>query len=124
MGLSSPASGPATDFQPGFNILTDHRDLTEYLTTDQAHRIVDLVRSLSAHLAHARWAVVTSHPASVGMVNMLASLVEPVPLHVMAFQETAPAQAWLDGAAGGEDVDAEVRPGAGERRASSERHGT
>ena len=82
-------------FRKGFDILSDHTGVTEFLTAEQARGMATLMESLSDCFAGARWAVVTTHPASVGMMRMAAVFLERVPMEMRTFSTEGEARAWL-----------------------------
>ncbi len=83
------------DFVPGCDILSDHTQVGEVLTMSQARRLTVHLRGLSEHFAGARWAVVTTKPASYGMMRMLSVLVEEVPMQLEVFHSFEDAERWL-----------------------------
>ena len=83
------------DFQPGFDVLSDHTQVTEFLTSDQARSMAAHLSSLSRYLAGTRWAVVTVEPTSHGMLRMVSALVEHVPITVSIFRSHDEANLWL-----------------------------
>lgn len=82
-------------FEPGFNVLTDHRRVGEPLTTFQAEQTVAHLDSLRDRIGGARWAAVVKTPASRGMLRMVATLAERVPVEVRLFESIREAEAWL-----------------------------
>ena len=83
------------DFEPGFDVLSDHSGVGEPLTTPQAHELSRVLERLSRHWAGTRWAVVTTKPASIGMIRMLAVLSERVPMTIRTFPSLREAELWL-----------------------------
>lgn len=83
------------DFEPGFDVLSDHRDVGEPLNTQQAWQISSCLDSLFRVMAHSRWAVVTNKPASFGMMRMLSVLLEQVPIVLRIFGSLEEAERWL-----------------------------
>ena len=82
-------------FRPGFGVLSDHTRVGEPLTTPQAAGMVNHLESLTEFFAGARWAAVTSKPASYGMLRMVSVLTERVPMEVQIFPTHEEAEAWL-----------------------------
>ena len=83
------------DFEPGFDVLSDHSGVGQPLTTPQAHELSRVLERLSRHWAGTRWAVVTTKPASIGMIRMLAVLSERVPMTIRTFRACArPSSGW------------------------------
>ena len=60
------------DYEPGFDVLSDHTRVTEFITTAQAYSMARHLEFLSEQMANVRWAVVTREPASYGMMRMMA----------------------------------------------------
>jgi len=83
------------DFEPGFDILTDHTAVGRPLTREQVERTTIHLRALAKSLGGARWAVVTKKSASRGMIHMLAVHAEEVPMEIRAFDSMADAEVWL-----------------------------
>lgn len=83
------------DYEPGFDVLSDHSGIGEPLTTQQAQALSRHFEKMSRHWAGTRWAVVTTKPASVGMIRMLAVLSESVPMTIRTFPSLPEAEQWL-----------------------------
>jgi hypothetical protein len=92
------------DYEPGFNVLSDHTRVTEFITTPQAYSMARHLESLSDQMANVRWAVVTREPASYGMMRMMSVLVERVPMEVQIFATIEEAEEWV-GSSPGTSVD-------------------
>jgi hypothetical protein len=82
-------------FEPGFDVLSDHRALGEPLTSDQLKQATAHLQNLSQHFAGSRYAVVATTPASYGMMRMFSVLAERIPLKVGVFRSMEEAEAWL-----------------------------
>jgi SAM-dependent methyltransferase len=98
------ASVADPDFEPGFDVLSDHREVRQPITTAQLEAMVGHLGTLSEKLSGARWAVVTGSPASYGMMRMLAVFAERVGITVRAVHSLDEAEQWLasgDGARSG-----------------------
>lgn len=110
--LATVAGAAAEAGQPGFNVLSDHREIGTPATREQVERLVDFLELLRAHVAGARWAVVVSKPASFGTMRMLEALAERVPLTVRVFFDLERAERWARGASDPdlEDGDAPAWP--------------
>jgi hypothetical protein len=91
--LHSSVNDP--DFEPGFNVLSDHTQVTRAITTEQVKLMVDHMELLSDRLAGARLAVVTNSPASYGMMRMLSVYAERVPMELQIFRDADEANRWL-----------------------------
>ncbi len=86
-------SDPRTE--PGFNILSDHTGVGEPLTTPQAHEMADHFQNLIGVMSGSRWAVVSRKAASIGMMRMLAVLLNNIPMTVEIFSTVEEAEEWL-----------------------------
>jgi hypothetical protein len=83
------------DFEPGFDVLSDHTEVVAPLTTKQAEQMSSYLSSLSKVMAHSRWAVITKNPASYGMMRMLSVFLEEVPMELKIFETMEEADKWL-----------------------------
>jgi hypothetical protein len=89
------ASVEDPDFELGFDILSDHTEVGEPISTEQVKQTTAHLQQLSQQLAGARWAIVTSKPSSYGMMRMLSVFAERVPMSVEVFRSLEAAEAWL-----------------------------
>jgi hypothetical protein len=94
-------SAAAVGHLPGWHILSDHRAVGTPSTRPQVERLVAQLEGLRGTFGGARWAVVVASPASYGMMRMLGTLAEGVPITVRVFEAMAPAERWAR--TGGED---------------------
>ena len=83
------------DFEPGFDILSDHTQITEPITSEQLQQMASHLKAQSHLLAGSRWAVVATQPASYGMMRVWSVLAEQVPLEVHVFDALEDAEQWL-----------------------------
>ena len=83
------------DFEPGFDVLSDHTSIGEPLTTQQATEMSSYLKKLSGVMTHSRWAVITKNPASYGMMRMLSVFLEEVPMKLEVFGNMEEAETWL-----------------------------
>lgn len=79
---------------PGFNIVSDHREIGEPATRAQLEELVSHIATLREYFVGSRWAVIVGTAASYGMMRMLAVLAERVPLSVQVFTDPADAERW------------------------------
>ena len=91
--LHSSVNDP--DFEPGFNVLSDHTQVTRAITTEQVKLMVNHMESLSDRLAGARFAIITNSPASYGMMRMLSVFAKRVPMELQIFGDADEANRWL-----------------------------
>lgn len=89
------ASIEDADFEPGFDILSDHTEISEPLTTIQANQVSSYLKNLHSVMAYSRWAVITKLPASYGMMRMLSVFLEEVPMELNIFDTLEEAEKWL-----------------------------
>jgi hypothetical protein len=93
--ITAAVNDPA--FQPGFDVYSDHTQITRFITPNQLAAMVAHLESLSDRLSGARWAIVTSAPASFGMMRMLEVHAERIPMEVRVFRSAGEAEHWLAG---------------------------
>jgi hypothetical protein len=82
-------------FTSGFDVYSDHLEVEEPISTEQARALTAHLQSLRPHVAGARWAVVTRARASYGMIRMISAYAQQVPMDVRPFETHAEAEAWL-----------------------------
>ena len=61
----------------------------------QAHQMTAYVENMKEVMGHSRWALVTTKPASYGMMRMLSAMLEPVPIIIRIFDTLEEADDWL-----------------------------
>jgi hypothetical protein len=79
----------------GYCVLSDHRGLSTPSTPAQLEALVDYLHIAGRPFHRARWAVVTSNPASYGMMCLLMVIAERVPILVNVFEDLESAETWL-----------------------------
>jgi hypothetical protein len=77
------------------SILSDHRRIGAPATVEQVEAFVEHLRRHAAAAHGRRWAIVTTSPASFGMMRMLSVLAKRIPMTVEVFQDMAAAEHWL-----------------------------
>ena len=80
---------------PGFRVLSDHRGLDTAATPAQIQAVVLYLGAQGHIFGGCRWAVVTTMPASQGMMAMLQRYVATVGVEVQIFTDPVLAEAWL-----------------------------
>jgi hypothetical protein len=80
--------------EPGYHVVSDHREIGEPATREQVESLVEHIAALHRYYAGARWAVIVSRPASFGMMRMLESMAERVPMEVRVFKDADDAEWW------------------------------
>ena len=105
-GAAAEAGGP------GYNVLSDHREIGEPATRPQLEALVSHIAALRQYFGGARWAVIVTTPASYGMMRMLSVLAERVPMEVRVFRaaDAEAAELWARGAVDPNVVRAGVLP--------------
>ena len=83
------------DFENGYNILSDHTEIEEFITTPQVHYTIEILENFSKHLENSKWAIVTKKPASYGMMRMLSAFADDLPLKIQIFENYEDAEKWL-----------------------------
>jgi len=83
------------DFRIGFNVISDHTRVTEIISTEQVKQLTSQLALFRNQLRNAKWAVVTTAPASVGMMRMLSVYLEQVPVTLRIFATEEEAMDWL-----------------------------
>lgn len=83
--------------EPGYDILSDHLMVGEPLTTPQAREMAAHMQKLGDLLTGSRWAAVTRKTASIGMMRMMAVLLNRIPVELEVFQTIDDAEEWLFG---------------------------
>lgn len=83
--------------EPGYNIVSDHRQIAAPVTKPQLERLTHRLLALRPVFQDSRWATVVSSPASFGMMRMFAVFLQQVPITLEIFSETADAERWAGG---------------------------
>jgi len=82
------------DFGPGFEILSDHRDVEIPLTPDATKSWLGHLERAAEKVRGCRWAAVATNPASYGMMRMLSVLIKEL-LVLEVFETMEDAERWL-----------------------------
>ncbi len=85
------------EFKSGFDVLSDHMNITKAITTEQVKLTSAHIDELSKRLSGIRWAVVTKSDASYGMMRMLSTFLEPARISLNVFRSMDQAEEWLAG---------------------------
>jgi hypothetical protein len=80
--------------EPGYNVVSDHREIGEPATRGQIEELVQYLAGLRDYFGGARWAVMVSKQASFGMMRMLGVMAERVPMDVRVFFDADHAERW------------------------------
>ena len=83
------------DFEPGFDVLSDHTGINAPISTTQAETLASHLESLKEYYSGSRWAVVTEEAASYGMMRMLSVFLTKVPMDLEVFYSFEEAEKWL-----------------------------
>lgn len=92
--LSCVSMAAAEAGEPGYNVISDHREIGEPATRAQLEELVSHIATLREYFVGARWAVIVGTAASYGMMRMLEVLAERVPMLVQVFSGEAEAEQW------------------------------
>jgi len=84
------------DFQPGYNILSDHRKIERVITPDEVESTINLLAGYVDSIRNTKWAIVTRKPASYGMMRLLSVHAERIPMKVRVFKDMKAAENWLN----------------------------
>ena len=85
------------DFEPGFNVLSDHTGVTRVIERDQLQATAHLLEKFSTALTGAKWAVIVGNSElQWGMLRMLAGFSSGVPVEIQLFRDEVAAIEWLD----------------------------
>jgi hypothetical protein len=82
------------DFGPGYDVLSDHRQVELPLTPDATKAWLGHLERGIERVRGCRWAAVATSPASYGMMRMLSVLIKDV-LTLEVFKEMDAAERWL-----------------------------
>ena len=92
--IASPALPDA------FTVLSDHTRVERPLTSSQLVELVALMEEHAQRFAGVRWAIVSTRPASYGMMRVLAARAQLVlRMRVRIFFDVQRATQWLDAGA-------------------------
>ena len=83
------------DFEPGYSLRSDHRDIEEPSTVDQLQAMVSHRGKYTYKLERTHWAIVTQSAASYGMMRMLSVLGQRAHLTIEVFSSLEAAESWL-----------------------------
>ncbi|MBM4168516.1 MAG: hypothetical protein FJ215_05095 [Ignavibacteria bacterium] len=82
-------------FERGFDIFSDHTQVTRNISTQQVKFTSAHLARLSDHLVGSRWAVVTGSELSYGMMRMLSAHLDQASVTLRVFRSSKDAEAWL-----------------------------
>lgn len=83
------------DFEPGFDVFSDHTGINAAIKTTQAEILASHLESLKKYYSGSRWAVVTKEAASYGMMRMLSVFLASIPMELRVFYSFEEAENWL-----------------------------
>jgi hypothetical protein len=83
------------DFEPGFDVLSDHSGIEQPIATNQVKFLALHIEMLRNNFAGSRWAVVAKNEVSYGMMRMLSVYLEKVPMQLEVFYTLEDAEKWL-----------------------------
>lgn len=89
----------------GFTALSDHSRVERSISPSQIVELVAMMERYAPRFTGSRWAIVSTRPASYGMMRVLAARVPlAVSMQVKIFFDVRRATRWLDGDAAGPPV--------------------
>ena len=87
----------ASELPTGFTMLSDHSRVERPIRPSQVVELVALMEQFADRFKGARWAIVSTRPASYGMMRVLAARVPlAIPMQVKIFFDVDRASQWLD----------------------------
>jgi len=90
-------------FGPDFAIVSDHRDVIEPLTPEQARKMVERLEHHREIMRGRRWVAIVDSPASYGMMRLMSARLESLAISVDIVESPEEADRLLDRAAKGTD---------------------
>jgi hypothetical protein len=81
--------------EKGFDVLSDHSRIERFITTPEVTDLVQFIAGFNSLMKDAKWAVITRHPASYGMMRMLSVYLENIPMKLRLFESEDDALDWL-----------------------------
>ena len=84
------------EYEIGFNVLSDHTNITKPITVDQMKRMVFKIMRLSKQYAGTKWAVVTNQSISKKMMIETSKHLKRVPMKLAIFETIDAAEKWLN----------------------------
>ena len=86
-----------SELPDGFTALSDHSRVERPISPSQVVELVAIMEQFAPRFTGTRWAVVSTRPASYGMMRVLAARVPlAVPMQVRIFFDAQRAAQWLD----------------------------
>ncbi len=82
-------------FERGFNVISDHRGLRNYIAARDMKFMSQHLAKLSHVMAGAKWAVVTGSPISMGQIEILKLYLKSVPIELSLFEDMREAENWV-----------------------------
>jgi len=70
------------DFGPDFAILSDHRNLVEPLTPEQARVMIERIEHHGETMRGRHWVAIVDSPASYGMMRLMSARLESLAIRV------------------------------------------
>ena len=86
--------GSAKAAKPGYNILSDHREIGTPATRHQMEQVAMLMADMKTTFGGSRCAVIVATAASFGMMRMLSVLLEPADVTLEIFDDPVDAERW------------------------------
>jgi len=86
-----------SDFRPGMNVLSDHRQMETLMPTRFVGALISRVRGFREKLSGAKWAMVETSAAGYGMARMASGLAQAMQVEIQVFHTLEEARLWLIG---------------------------
>ncbi len=83
------------DFEPGFDLFSDHTGVRRPISTEEAKQMASYLEGFADQLAGMRWAALAATPESYGKLRMVEMLLRNMPIEVQVFATRKEADAWL-----------------------------
>jgi hypothetical protein len=97
MGSVMREIGTTPELPDGFTALSDHSRVERPISPSQVVELVGLMEQFSQRFTGSRWAIISTRPASYGMMRVLAARVPlAVTMQVEIFFDARRAEQWLD----------------------------
>ena len=84
------------DFGPDFAVLSDHREVTEPLTPEQARKMVERLEQHGEIMSGRHWVAIVDSPASYGMMRLMSARLQGLAIRVDVVESPDEADRLLD----------------------------
>ncbi len=91
------------EFGADFAILSDHRDVVEPLTPEQARKLIERLEHHGETMRGRHWVAIVDSPASYGMMRLMSARLESLGIRVDIVESSEEADTLLGRVASGSD---------------------